>query len=221
MPHLLTDPNDTKCPDYSLQYYDPMRVSLLNNNTSHTQAANILKAVWTAQNTIKKYIWQDQIDEVNTECLNLQVLKNAEAQKIADKMTKEKEEAQKEERKKNSAKFTPIPKRSIPSHTPIILAPSAIWNMELGQYVPLWYYTNAGLANQTMFDSTNEDVLTIITGPNGLTTAVQATNLQESKGLIEDHNLTFEQFQLAMLHMLTTMHQPAWPKGCIDMMETF
>ena len=148
-----------------------MRVPLVDNNTSHAQAANIFKAVWTAQNTIKKHLWQDQIED-NTEHLNLQALKDVEAKKIADDIVKEKDEAQKEERKKNSAKFTPIPKRGIPLHTPMIPAPSTIWKMELGQYVPLWYYTNAGLTNQTMFNTANEDMLTIVTGPDGLTTAV-------------------------------------------------
>ena len=118
-------------------------------------------------------------------------------------------------------KFTPIPKRGVPLHTPIIPAPSAIWKMELGHYVPLWYYTNAGLANQTTFDTANEDTLTIITRPDSLTMAMRATNSHESKGLVKDHNLTFKQFQLAVIHMLMAMQQSAWPKDHIEMMETF
>ena len=51
----------------------PFQHPLVNNNTSHEQAANILKVVWTAQNTIKEHLWQDQIDEDNRECVDCQV----------------------------------------------------------------------------------------------------------------------------------------------------
>ena len=86
-----------------------MRAPLINDNTLHEQAANILEEVWNTENTIPKQIWQGQIDEDNGQWMEL-----------------EKEEVEKEERKKNNAKFAPIPKRGVPSHTPIILAPSAI-----------------------------------------------------------------------------------------------
>ena len=84
MPQLQSDPNDTECPDYSLQCYKPMRIPLVNNNTSHIQAANILKLVWTAQNTIDKQLWQDQIDKDDREIVNHQALKDAEAKKIVN-----------------------------------------------------------------------------------------------------------------------------------------
>ena len=68
--------------------------------------------------------------------MELQAQRDAEDQRIADELTREKEEDEKEERKRNNAKFAPIPKRGVPLHTPIILAPSAIQNMDLGQYSP-------------------------------------------------------------------------------------
>ena len=182
-----------------------MRAPLINDNTSHEQAADILEEVWNAKNTIQKQIWQEQIDKNNGQQMELQVQRDADNQRIADELAREKEEVEKEERKKNNAKFAPIPKRGVPSHTPIILAPSAIRKMDMGQYVPLWYYTNTGLANQMTFDTVDEDALTIMTGPDGITTAVQATSSRESKGLVEDHNLIFKQFQLAALCMLMAM----------------
>ena len=71
--------------NYGLQHYEPMRIPLMNNNTSYVQAANILKLVWTAQNTIDKQLWQDQIDEDNREIADCQALKNAEVKRIAEK----------------------------------------------------------------------------------------------------------------------------------------
>ena len=81
MPWLLTDPNDAECLDYSLQCYGPMRVPLVNNNTSHVQVANILKVVWRTQNTIEKQLWQDQIDKVIQSTHESQSTKGCRSQK--------------------------------------------------------------------------------------------------------------------------------------------
>ena len=148
--------------NYGLQHYEPMRIPLMNNNTSYVQAANILKLVWTAQNTIDKQLWQDQIDEDNREIADCQALKNAEVKRIAEKWAKEKEETQKEERKENSTKLAPILKRGIPLHMPIIPAPSAIQKMELGQYVSLWYWLGGlvgGWARLTRYSPDESDLL--------------------------------------------------------------
>ena len=97
--------------------------------------------------------------------------------------------------------------------------PSKIWIW--GNTVPLWYYTNTGLANQTTFNTVDEDALTIVTSTDGITTAICTTSLKELKGLVEDHNLTFEQFQVAALHMLMAMQHSEWPSNPIIMMEMF
>ena len=88
--------------------------------------------------------------------MNLKALKDAEAKRIVDELTKENEEAQKEERKMNSTKFP----REVNPCTSLQSQPP---KMELGQYVPLWYYTNAGLANQTTFSSTDDNMQTNVT----------------------------------------------------------
>lgn len=80
---------------------------------------------------------------------------------------------------------------------------------------------NTGLANQTTFNTVDEDALTIVTSTDGITTAICTTSLKELKGLVEDHNLTFEQFQVAALHMLMAMQQSEWPSNPIIMMEMF
>ena len=93
--------------------------------------------------------------------------------------------------------------------------------MEQGLWVPLWYYTNHGLTNRATFDSMEDDELTLIMGPGGIMTTMQSTNLRDSKGMVDDQNLTFEQFELVAIHMLTAMHQCRWTDEQIIMMETF
>lgn len=180
---------------------------LANDNTDHAQAVEILKTLWTAQNLIEKQQWQEQVEEDDREQAEQQALREAEAKKVEDELAREKEESWREERKKNLAKFAPIPNQGVPSKPFIILAPSVLIKMEQGLWVPLWYYTNPSLANRATFDSMKDNELTLITGPGGIMTVAQSTNSRDSKGMVDDQNLTFKQFELVAMCMLTAMCQ--------------
>ena len=62
-----------------------------------------------------------------------------------EEIQQEKDEQHKEEEKKNTIKYVPIPDKDVPTHPPVI----ATRRLEKGEYVPLWYYTNAGLEDTT------------------------------------------------------------------------
>ena len=113
--------------------------------------------------------------------------------------------------KKNKTKYTPIPKRGVPSRPLIIPAISAVWKMDKGEYVPIWYYTKAGLENAKSFAVINNDALTLVMNSDGTTTAIPATSLRDAKGMVKDHDLTMEQFQVGAMWMLTVMKQANWP----------
>ena len=63
--------------------------------------------------------------------------------------------------------------------------------------------------------------LTLVMGPDGTTTVVPATNARDAKGMVEDHGLTLEQFQVGAMQVLTAMHQVNCPLNHIKMMELF
>ena len=123
--------------------------------------------------------------------------------------------------KKNKMKYTPIPKRGVPSRPPIIPAISAVRKMDKGKYVPIWYYTKAGLENAKSFAVINNDALTLVTNSDSTTTAIPATSSRDAKGMVEDHDLTMEQFQVGAMRMFTTMKQANWPTDRIQMMKAF
>ena len=123
--------------------------------------------------------------------------------------------------KKNKTKYTPIPKRGVPSRPLIILAISAVRKMDKGEYVLIWYYTKVGLENAKSFVAIDNDALTLVTNSDGTTTAIPATSSRDAKGMVEDHDLTMEQFQVGAMRMLTAMKQANWPTDRIQMMEAF
>ena len=112
---------------------------------THQQAATILTTVWEAQNTVEKLQWQQQVDRDMEEPKE----RRQEAEEVdrlrQEVLDREKEEQHKEERKKNKSKFIPIPQRGVPTMPPIIISTIATWCMDKGNYIPLWYFTNAGL----------------------------------------------------------------------------
>lgn len=132
------------------------------------------------------------------------------------------EEDLREEMKKNKAKFAPIPQNGVPSRAPIIPAASVVRKMDRGEYVPLWCYTKEALKNAKTFALLDMDnTLTLVLDADGSTSVVPASNAKESKGLVEDHDLTLGQFQVAAMRMLTAMHQSNWPLDRIQIMEAF
>lgn len=221
MPRLTTDPNTVECPDYDDPRYLPMRLPLVNNAVSNEQAAILLKTLWNAQNTIEKQQWQVQLDDDHRQLEERQKEFEAEEKRKEEELAKAKEEALRDEMKKNKTKYAPIPKRGIPSSPPIIPAASAARKMDKGEYVPIWYYTKAGLENAKTFASLDDDALTLVMGPDGTTTAVPATNARDTKGMVKDHALTLEQFQVGAMRMLTAMRQANWPLDRVKMMESF
>ena len=133
----------------------------------------------------------------------------------------EKEGALREEMTKNKMKYTLIPKRGVPSHPLIIPAISAVQKMDKGEYVPIWYYTKAGLKNAKSFVAIDNNALTLVMNSDSTTTAIPTTSSRDAKGMVKDHNLTMEQFQVGAMQMLTAMNQANWPTDCIQMMEAF
>ena len=101
--------------------------------------------VWEAQNAIEKQQWQDQLDRDAIEADERRIEREELEKRQQEEVDKEREEQQKEERKRNKSKFVPIPHRGVPTLPPIIISALAMQRMDKGDYIPLWYFTNAAL----------------------------------------------------------------------------
>ena len=98
-----------------------------------------------------------------------------------EEIQQEKDEQHKEEEKKNTIKYVPIPDKDVPTHPPVI----ATRRLEKGEYVPLWYYTNAGLEDTTKsFNIVDEEALSLIRHEDSSTSPVPSLSSKESKAVV-------------------------------------
>lgn len=222
MPRIIFDPNLTQCPDYNLDLYQAIRAPLINQNTNHAQAAAILTNIWDAQNAIEKQQWQEQSDEDEAEA-EARRAEAAEQERLRQEdIEKEKEEQRKEEEKKNAVKYAPIPDRDVPTRPPVIASSIATRKLEKGEYVPLWYFTNAGLDDaMKSFNIVDEDALSIVRREDGSTALVPSLTSRESKALVGDQSLSWEDFSIAAPRMIEAMSRARWPNERVQMMASF
>ena len=222
MPRLLINPNSTQCPDYTLDIYFTVRLPFVTPDSDHGQAAAILTTVWEAQNTIEKQQWQDQIDQDVIEANERRIEREELEKRQQEEVDKEREEQQKEERKRNKSKFVPIPHRGVPTLPPIIVSALAMRRMDKGDYIPLWYFTNAGLDDAAKaFSILEEDALSLVKRDDGSTSLVPALASKESRSIVEDSKLAWDDFCIAAPHMILAMSRSEWLPDRITMMTDF
>jgi hypothetical protein len=222
MPRLLIDPNTTHCPDYSLAIYEAVRAPFVSDQTTHEQAANILATVWAAQNVVEKQQWQEQLDQDEADIEARRQELEEEARQRQEESDKEKDEQKKEEIKKNKSKYIPIPARGVPTQPPIIASTIATRRLNKGEYVPMWYYTNAGLDDASKsFSIFDEESLSLIRRADGSTSLVPAVSSRESKSIVEDQDLTWDEFSVAAPRMIDAMSLAEWSEDRMRMMMKF
>ncbi|GBE84547.1 hypothetical protein SCP_0605260 [Sparassis crispa] len=219
---MQLDPTSLECPDYASDMYAVTRAPLVNDNTSNEQAIQLLVNIWKAGNEADKVAWQLQIEEHEAEIAE-QIRLAAEADKdTQEAQLVEQANAQKEETKKNRAKFAPIPDRDVPTVAPVIAANYAVKRMEKGNFVELWYYTNEGLEEALRITSSVDDEAMVITRTaDGSTSWVPAASVREARGVTDDKDIHWEDFCQAVLRMVLAMEQARWPEEWITMLARF
>ena len=165
-----------------------------------------LTTVWGAQNTVEKQQWQDQLDQDAAEADKRRQEREEIERVRQEELDKEKEEQCKDERKKNKSKFVPIPARGVPTTPPIIVSAVATWHIDKGDYVPLWYFTNSGLDDAAKtFSILKEDALSLVKRDDGSTSLVPVLSSKESRSIVEDCKLSWDDFCIAARHMILAM----------------
>lgn len=222
MPRINVDPNNIVCPDYTSPDHAALRQPLVDNGSTHDVAAQLLTAIWNTQHTIDCQRWQAQVD-ADTAAENARRTQHEEERKrLEEEAEKERAESKKEERKKNKAKYAPIPNRPIPSQQPVIASVSALKKLAKGEYVPLWYWTPAGIeAARSSFINSDTQTFTFVKDDHGSTTLAPTVSERESNSVIPDSNLPFDDFLIAIPRMIEAMGQAQWPKDRILMMSRF
>ena len=194
-----------------MDIYFTVQLPFVTLDSDHGQAATILTMVWEAQNTVEKQQWQDQIDQDMIEADERRIEREELEKGQQEEVDKEREEQQKEERKRNKSKFVPILHRGVPTLPPIIVSALATWRMDKGDYIPLWYFTNVGLDDAAKaFSILEEDTLSLVKRDDGSTSLVPTLASKESRSVVEDSKLSWDDFCIAAPSMILAMSRSEW-----------
>ncbi|KAG2148239.1 uncharacterized protein EDB93DRAFT_1103891 [Suillus bovinus] len=123
-------------------------------------------------------------------------LRNEEKQADREHLqVEEAEAAVKEDRKKYKSKYAPIIEDlAVLNELTIIPSLYAIQKLDKGEYVKLWYFTNTGLEEAKTKSTIEDDAMIMSTLPDRLTAWVMAASAHNAKAIIEEQNLSFEDF---------------------------
>ena len=78
--------------------------------------------------------------------------------------------------------------------------------MDKGDYIPLWYFANASLDNAAKdFSILEEDALSLVKRDDGSTLLVPALSSKNSRSVVEDSKLAWDNFCIAAPCMISAM----------------
>lgn len=103
----------------------------------------------------------------------------------------------------------------------IIPSAYAVCRLDKGDYIKLWYFTNSGLNDVKLKSLVDKDAIVVATLAGGDTAWVSAASTWNAGVIIDDQNLTFEDFCQVCLHIIQAMEDASWPAERITMMARF
>ncbi|KAF8816750.1 hypothetical protein BYT27DRAFT_7206921 [Phlegmacium glaucopus] len=222
MPRLQFDPALSECPDFASPVYAAARAPFVNPNTTEDQAIQFLKDIWHAGNEADNVRWQQQnVDDAADLTERRWLQSEADVLRVQASIDDE-ENLRKEEMKRNKMKYIPIPDRDVPTIAPVIASNYAIRKMEKGLYVELWYYTNAGLDEAFRTSNTTDDeAMVMLRQPNNVTSWVPAVSAKTASAVIDDKDISWEDFCQAAPRMIVAMEEADWPQDRVTMLAKF
>lgn len=220
MERITTDPGTLQCPDFTLQDWAAPRDEIIadNPNTTHASAAAILAVGWKAANNEQKRRWAAQV--VADQQAEQARADEQQAQELKDEEDKERRrtDAAEEERKKYKQKFVPIPDRPLSVDFVIhSIAESARTTLRKCEFVELYFFTPLGIQAALANPRRMLDASSIGQDENGNLVVTSKADQQAAKGLVQDDDLSMEQFCLATPVFLQQAALAGWPEDRLNM----
>ena len=222
MARLLINPNRAVCPDYASDDFAEARAQLTDNNLlTNEQAVIILRNSWVAANNVEKVQWQRQQEEDQQLAEQRRQFEEEDLARKEQEKVDEEEAFRKEDRKKNKFKYIPILDRDVPTETPIIPSSYATRKLDKGEYVELWYFTNAGIDDSQAKTTIDEEAMVPSKLADGTTVWIPATTARNAHTVLEDQDLSYDDFCLACPRFVDAMEAASWPADRVKMMALF
>ncbi|KAG6889962.1 hypothetical protein C0992_003442 [Termitomyces sp. T32_za158] len=218
------NPYDQVCPDFATEAYAEARAAFreANAGVDDAVATVMLTQVWTLTNRAERTLWDAQAREREEREIERARGEELVREREAETRAQEERAAFSEEMKKNKFKYIDIPIRPPPTTPVEIPSRFATAKLQKGQYVELWYFTNAGLRHARTNEATvDEDAIMAVAGRDGRVDLVPATATKEAKAVVPDRQLTWDDFTIAVRCILFTMEAAAWTEQRIAMLANF
>jgi len=218
---LTIDPRSLVCPDHTSDDFTTLRAALVNPTRTNDEAVQLLNTIWVAKNDAEKVVWQQQLADdaaINAEAERLSREADAartEAQRLEDEAT------EKEERKKNKAKYLPILDRPPPEGPATDTSPAVMRKLQKGEYVHLWHFTNEGLDSvQRDPGASDFDAVSMVRDESGSLSFVPSASTG-SRAVVDDARLPWDDFLVAIPRLVMAMEEATWPAERVEMFAKF
>jgi hypothetical protein len=216
------NPHLDVCPDFSLEEYTERRNALITLGWTEAQAVAFLRAIWVDTNNTAKARWDQELAAEEEAAADAERERVEAATAVSAARTHEQEGLEKEDRRKNAAKYLPHSDSPVPSTLPIIPSAAVLAKLRKGEYVPLWHFTRAGLTavdRSAIAEEKNSGRLT--TDADGALVWTPVLDSKLARGIMADRDLTFEDFTTAAPRLLQAMVTAGWPKQRVSMFHAF
>jgi hypothetical protein len=211
----MENPNQAVPPDYATNEFVAEREPFIDAGLTEQQASDALRNLWTVRNNRDKAVWQRRQEEA---------AEADEAERERQELLRQQQEDEdalvlKEERKKNKAKFAPIPNRPVTSELLVLPSLVAVRKLKNHQFCELWYFTNAGLdeAECSVSFAIDDNSLSIVLATDGSHSFVPSAFARDKSDVVHNESLTFEQFGQVTVRMIAVMANNGWQKPHVDM----
>ncbi|KAF7969171.1 hypothetical protein HWV62_28180 [Athelia sp. TMB] len=221
---ITTDPNTLLAPDYMLQEWEAARSDVIAENPGmdHAAAATALGVFWRVANAEQKRRWAEQQAADQQEEQEREARRREAEDREAEDRELLRESAEEEERKKYKIKFIEIPDKPLTADYVIqTISESARATLRKGDLVELYFCTPQGIQAALANPTRALDGANITQDEDGNLVLASKANTRAAKGLIEDDDLTMEQFCLATTTFLVQAALAGWPERRIDMFRNF
>ncbi|KAI5991887.1 hypothetical protein EDD15DRAFT_2197325 [Pisolithus albus] len=221
------NPHEAVQPDFAAAEHAQQRQFLIDSGLSENQAVIILTNLWTSTNDREKAAWDAQQAERTRAQLEAERAQQEENERRLRAEEELRETAHNEERKKYKNKFAPIVDAPLPIGPVHIPSRIALTHIKKGEYVEMWYFTNKGIraaeASSTRSSKNNNSFVFVHDEDADTATLVPAASVSDScsTALIEDVDLSWEDFMQATPRMIESMELNDWPQDRINMFIEF
>ncbi|KIJ54196.1 hypothetical protein M422DRAFT_221727 [Sphaerobolus stellatus SS14] len=221
MVNLTQDPASLACPDFTSDEYAGARAGLMEGSTTEAQAADLLRKVWVVNQKRDVARWDKRIaDEAADEAATL-MRRTENLARVAQQEVVDREEAWREDKKKNPSKYVPIPNRPPPTLRPEIIAPYAQRRIDKGLYCEMYYFTAEGLdAVKKVGSYVDESMVPVTDGAGGMNW-IPAIAKRDPGSFKEDQDLTWDQFSGAVPRMLLALQRVKGPAERVEALAGF